>query len=468
MAIGKKGFFRFYGKEYRELGDLGLPVLVTQLGIITVNFADTMMVGAYGLDELASAAFVNSFFIVAMVMQIGFAAGMTPLIGALYGSGDHRRAGATFRAGMHVNLIVSAGFTAIMGALYFMLGHFGQSDDLLPLIRQYYLIVLASLLPLAVFNCCQQTSNGSTDTAMPMWIILGCNVLNIFGNWVLIFGKFGMPELGLAGAGISTLFCRLAGMTAILTVFRTGRRWEEYRRGWRQAASLPQLRRQVWQTGYPVMVQSGIECFLWSFGAIVSGWFGKVQIAAYQVINTISQLGFMTYLSFGTATSVMVANFNGMKSEDGMRRTAMAGLHLNLLLGTLASLIFLFGGRSLVGVFTSEPAVVETALTMILPLILYQYGDAVQLTYANALRGTSEVRPLLWISIVSYVVVGVPLLLFMGVIMDMKNIGIYYSFSGALITASVLLIQSFRIALRHKTDEYAREATAEKSAVNTL
>lgn len=456
-SISRKArFWKEYRTEYKNLWRLGLPVLITQVGIIVVSFADTMMVGAYGTDELAAAAFVNSIFMIAVVMQIGFAAGMTPLVGALYSRKENHEVGVTLRGGLQINILVSLAFTAIMGALYFFLDRFGQPEELMPLIRRYYLIVLTTLLPMAVFNCCQQTANGTTDTATPMWMILGANAVNIFGNYCLIYGHFGAPELGLAGAGLSTMIARYLAMFGIVAFFLLSRRYRPYIKGLRDGSpDTGTVRRKVWITSYPVMIQSGVECFLWTFGAIVSGWFGKIQLASYQVVNTIAQLGFMTYMSFGVATSIRVANYTGLHDIAGMRRITSAGLHLNLLLATIASLIFLLAGRQLIHTFTPDPEVIATALTLIAPLILYQYGDAVQLTYANALRGTSEVKPLLWISIVSYIIVGVPLLLLLAKAIGLHNMGVYYSFSGALIVASLMLRHAFHKALRKKEHEFS-------------
>lgn len=454
---GKAGFWKAYKPEYKSLWRLGLPVLITQVGIIVVSFADTMMVGAYGTEELAAAAFVNSLFMIAIVMQLGFAAGMTPIIGALYSRKQHDRVGATLRAGLQINTLVSIGFTVIMGTLYFFLDHFGQPEELLPLIRRYYLIILSTLLPMAVFNCCQQTANGTTDTATPMWMILGANIVNIIGNYLLIGGKFGCPELGLAGAGLSTLTARYMAMAGIIIVISRSNRYRPYRNGLHTGSDdIAAIRKHVWLTSYPVMIQSGVECFLWSFGAIVSGWFGKIQLASYQVVNTIAQLGFMTYMSFGVATSIRVANYTGLRDTVGIRRITSAGLHLNLLLSTIASAIFLIGGSNLIHVFTPDPEVTGAALMLIAPLILYQYGDAVQLTYANALRGTSNVKPLLWISIVSYIIIGMPFLLLLAKGLEMKNVGVYYSFSLALIVASVLLYRSFRTTVAKKEPENLR------------
>ncbi len=440
-----------YKQAYIGLFRLGLPVLVTQVGIIVVSFADTMMVGAYGLDELAAAAFVNSFFMVAVVMQIGFAGGITPLIGALYSKGKRHEAGRTLRAGLQVNTLVSIFFIVLMGTLYFFVDCFGQPTELLPLIRPYYLVVLGSLLPMAIFNCCQQTANGTTDTAMPMWLILGSNVLNIIGNYALIFGNLGCPQLGLLGAGISTLTARTVACLGILLCISKSRRYRDYWQGvCDTSSSVGALRREVWLTSYPVGIQSGVECALWSLGAVVSGWFGKVQLASYQVVNTIAQLGFMIYLSIGTATSIKVANYTGLRDMIGIRRIASAGLHINLLLGTLASVVFLIWTRPLIHLFSPDEPVILSAMALIVPLVLYQYGDAIQITYANALRGTSEVQPLLWIAVCSYIVIGAPLMLLLAVGADMGNVGVYYSFSGALLSASFLLWRAFVRVCRRK------------------
>lgn len=445
--------WKAYKMEYRSLFRLGLPVLVTQLGIIVVGFADTMMVGSYGVNELAAAAFVNSLFVIPIVMLIGFASGLTPLVGALFGQKNDVEAGRTLRAGMQINIAVSVVMTAVMGCLYFFLDRFGQPEELLPLARRYYLIVLSTLIPLSVFNTFQQMCNGINDTRMPMWMILGANVLNIFGNWLFIFGNLGMPELGLAGAGISTMVARWASMIGIVSVFLKSGRYCPYWNGFHEKGRIKEMRKirhEVWSTSYPVMIQSGIECSLWSFGAVVSGWFGKIQLAAYQVVNTMAQLGFMTFISFGTAVSIRVANYMGVGDIRGARRITSAGLHLNIILATLASAIFLFGGKMIIGCFTPDGEVAASALLLIAPLVIYQYMDAIQLTYCNAIRGTSDVKPLLFISLVSYVVVGIPVLLWFAKGLDLGNIGVYYSFDVALFAASLIATLIFyRIMRRH-------------------
>lgn len=435
--------------EYSRLVRLGVPVMVTQLGIIVVSFADTLMVGHYGTPELGAAAFVSSIFTVVIVMQLGFANGLTPLIGALYSRDETQRLSQVMRAGVLANILVSIVFTILLGGLYFFLDRLGQPSELLPLVRPYYLIMLSTLLPMAVFNAFQQTSNGCTDTSTPMWIIIGSNLLNILGNWLLIGGKAGFPELGLNGAGLSTMAARYLSALAIIVIYLLSGRRRRLLQGWSGVAKPTRHKdlRRVWITGYPVMIQSGIECLLWSVGGIVCGWFGTVQLASYQVIVTISQLGFMIYLGFGVATSIRVANLTGLNDFNGIRRTATAGLHLNLLLATLASLIFYLLAARMVGVFTPDRDVETAALPLIAPLILYQYCDAVQITYANALRGTSDVKPLLWVAVLAYIVIGIPAMLLLAVGGNAGNVGVFYSFSVALFAAGVGLWWSYRRAV---------------------
>lgn len=426
------------------LAKLGLPVLVTQLGAILVGFADTIMIGNYGTNEYAAAAYVNNLFMVPVVMQIGFAGGITPLVGALYGRGENRLVGRMFRMALRLNTVLGFLLTAIMGIFYFFLDHLGQDPEIMPLVKPYYITVLISMVFASAFFSVQQVSNGVNDTATPMWVILGCNLLNVVGNYMLIYGKFGAPEMGLFGAGLSTLNARAWSAIAMAGLFLWTRRYRAFRcTAADRFADERAVRRKLFATSWPVMVQSGIECLLWAFGAVVCGWFGKYELAAYQVVVTLNQLGFMTYMSAATAVAVRVSNYAGTGDKEAMRITTRAGMHLNLLLGTAASILFLALGRPLIGLFTPDEAVRSLAYLLIIPLVLYQYGDAMQMTYANALRGTSNVKPLFWVSLVSYVVVGIPSLLLLACTFALKSVGVYYCFSIALFLAAFLYRRSF-------------------------
>ena len=200
---------RRYLQHYRETLKLGLPMVVGQVGVIVLGFADTVMVGHYDTASLAAASFVNNVFNLAIVALLGFSYGITPLIGALFARGEYEKAGREFRHALIANVSFGVALTLVMGTLYFFLDRFGQPEELLPLIRSYYLTILASVVFVAWFNAMRQFTDSLTRTSVGMWILLFGNVFNICFNYLLIFGKFGFPELGLLGAGISTLGARI-------------------------------------------------------------------------------------------------------------------------------------------------------------------------------------------------------------------------------------------------------------------
>ena len=440
-----------YKNEYLRLLKLGAPILVTQLSVIVLAFTDTIMVGRYSVGSLAASAFVNSLFLVPNVMLMGLAAGVTPLVGALYSRGDRSRAGRATRAAMWVNTIVALVFTLIMAVIYFNLDSFGQEPRLLPQIRSYYLVLLLTPLPIALYGVLMQTANGVEHPSLPMYITLFAIGFNILFNWLLIYGVGIFPELGLLGAGVATVMARYICLVGMWIAFRTLRRFRDYHAGYCHTRRLGRMRWRVWATSWPVMLQNGCECALWSAGGVVVGWFGAIQLAAYQVVNTIGQLGFMIYTSFAAAVAIRVAFYAGQRDEKGAGITTRAGLHINFVLATIASIVFIFAGEWLVHIFVhAEPgaaegqAVVASALTLIMPLVFYQYFDASQLTLCNAIRGTGQVRPLFSISFVSYILTGIPALLIMVKVLDGGNTGAYWSFNIALGVATLMAAFIFK------------------------
>lgn len=436
-----------YGKILR----LGFPILIGQLGTIVVAFADTTMVGHYSTEALASASFVNNLFNVIVFASLGFAYGLTPLAGALFGRGENRQIGTLMRSAVMVNLVFALVLTAIMTAVYLNVDRLGQPRELLPIIRPYYLTVMAGLIPLALFNIFAQWSYAVNRTRMPMWIILGCNALNILGNYLLIYGHWGFPELGLLGAGVSTLVARIMCAVVIIGIFFFSRRFAEYRRGFAESRIDRSSASVIIKTSLPVSLQMIFESGSFTMAAIMAGWIDKISLASFQVIVILGTLGFCVYYSMAAAVSVLVSNASGVGDQRLMRQTSFAGYRIMLVLATLSSATFVVAGPAVMHLFTDDPRVVALSLTLIVPLVLYQYGDATQITFANALRGTSNVMPMVWISFVSYVVVGIPATWILGFPMDLGIYGIILSFSVSLFLAAALFLWCFMRTTKERT-----------------
>ena len=432
-----------YTRHYPKLIKLGLPILVGQLGMIVVAFADNIMVGRYSTPALASASFVNSVFNIAILACIGFSYGLTPLMGALFHKGEKQAIGSMMRTGLILNVAFAILLTVIMTVVYFNLHHLGQPTELLPLIRPYYIIVLLGIIPVAVFNAFAQWSYSITNSRMPMWIILAANALNIIGNYALIYGHFGLPEMGLTGAGISTLAARIFCAAAIILVFFISRRYTHYSTGFRKSRTKPGEYASVFSTSWPVALQMSMETASFSLSAVMAGWIDALSLAALQIIIITGTLGFCIYYSLGAAIAVYVANACGSDDRSLPREVAMSGYHIMLLLMSISTIVLSQAGRNLIDAFSDDPAVLCLTYTLIFPLLLYQLCDATQITFANALRGTSHVLPMMWIALVSYILIGLPATYCLAFTLDLGVYGIVLSYSVSLLSAAVLFLYFF-------------------------
>ena len=444
------GLLRKYRDNYVSIIRLGLPILIGQLGMIIVGFADNIMVGQYSTEALASASFVNNIFNVAILACIGFTYGLTPLVGALFSQKRYDTIGAILRNGLFLNTAFSLIILGIMTILYFNVDRMGQPEELLPLIRPYYLLYLAGLIPISVFNVFAQWAYAINRTKMPMWIILIANIANVIGNYMLIYGVWGCPELGLTGAGISTLFSRVLSMVCILAVFFGFKEYRKYREGFTQNHISKLHLAQINRTSWPVALQMAFETGAFSLSAIMAGWLGKILLASFQVMLIVGTLGFCIYYSFAASVSVLVSNAAGLNDNAKIRRISFAGFHILIAIATISSLVFIIFGETLIRAFTDDTAVIITSLSLIFPLVLYQYGDATQINFANALRGTSNVMPMLWIAFVSYIVVGLPSTYLLAFTFEMGLYGIFLSFSVSLFLAATLFIYFFMRTTRQK------------------
>lgn len=435
--------YRKPGAPYSRIIMLGLPIIAGQLGMIATGFADTAMVGHYSTDALASAAFVNNIFNIPILAILGFTYGLTPLAGALFGRGRRYRVGGVVANGVMINLAFACLMTALMGVLYFFLDRLGQPEELLPLIRPYYLIGLAGLIPISLFNVFAQWSYATRLTSMPMWITLGANAINVAANWLLIFGNWGFPELGLTGAGLATFAARLFCPVMIILLFMTQRRFRPYRLGYKATRVDLATMKRVGRTSLPISLQMAFETSAFSGTAVMAGWIGAIALASFQVIVTLGTLGFCIYYGMGAAVSVLVANYAGREEPRAMRVTAIRGYIVTLGLAACSSLLFLLSGTDIMHLFSHDPEVVAAAGALILPLILYQVGDATQINFANALRGTANVMPMLWIAFVSYIVAGLPSTYLLAFTAGLGVYGMILSFSVSLFLAGGLFLCFF-------------------------
>lgn len=433
-----------YKQHYMALLRLGVPIVVGQLGVIVLGFADTLMIGHHSTPELGAASFVNNLFTLCIIFSTGFSYGLTPLVGGFYGNRRYVEAGQALRCSLVANTLVALLLTAVMAVVYLNVGRLGQPEELLPLIRPYYLVLLASLVFVMLFNGFKQFTDGITDTKTAMWILLGGNALNIAGNYILINGKLGFPELGLLGAGISTLFSRIVMVVVFAWIVLSGRRFRRYRVGFLRRPWSHSLFRRLNALGWPVGLQMGMETASFSLSTIMVGWLGTIALASHQIMITISQFTFMMFYGMGAAVAVRVSNFKGQDDILNVRRSAYAGFHLILCMEVvLLSIVFALRGE--VGNwFTDSTEVSVMVASLFFPFLVYQFGDGLQINFANALRGISDVKPMMFIAFIAYFLISLPVGYCCGFVLGWGIAGVWMAFPFGLTSAGVMLWLRFR------------------------
>lgn len=437
-------FLDTYKNHYKALVSLGLPIVIGQIGVIILGFADTLMIGHHSTAELGAASFVNNVFNLAIIFSTGFSYGLTPIVGGLFGTSQYAPAGQALRNSLLANSLVAFLITLCMSVLYWNVESLGQPEELIPLIKPYYLVLLASLVFVMLFNCFKQFTDGITDTRTAMWILLGGNVLNIFGNYLLIYGKCGLPELGLLGAGISTLFSRMVMVVVFVCIFLRSSRFVRYKVGFLHMGWSKAMFCRLNDLGWPIAFQMGMETASFSLSAIMIGWLGTIALASHQVMLAISQFTFMMYYGMGAAVAVRVSNFNGQRDIVNVRRAAYAGFHMMMALGAVLSLIVFLFRNQLGSWFTDSPEVVTMVTSLIVPFLIYQFGDGLQITFANALRGISDVKPMMLIAFIAYFVISLPVGYLCGFVLDWGIVGVWMAFPFGLTSAGWMLWWRFR------------------------
>jgi len=439
-----KNFFENYKPHYKALLSLGLPIVIGQIGVIVVGFADTLMIGHYSPNSLSAAAFANNVFNLFIIFGMGFSYGLTPIVGGLFGRKDLASAGGVLKNSLFANFLLAILLTLIMTILYFNIENLGQPQELIPLIKPYFIVLLISIVFVMMFNGFKQFADGINDTQVGMWLLLCGNVLNIIGNYILIYGKLGMPELGLLGAGISTLFSRIFMLIGFISIFFFTKKYALYKAGFIKSVINSFDFFRLNKLGWPIAFQVGMETAAFSLSAIMIGWLGATALAAHQVMTTISTVSFMMFYGMGAAIAVRVSNFKGINDIANIRQSTFAGAHIIIAMAVAtSSFIFLFRNY-LGGWFTDSAEVSAMVVTLVFPMLLYQFGDGMQIAFANALRGISDVTAVMVIAFISYFIIGLPVGYICGFVLDWGVPGVWMTFPSGLSCAALLMYLRFQ------------------------
>ncbi|MBR6493271.1 MAG: MATE family efflux transporter, partial [Paludibacteraceae bacterium] len=381
---------------------VAFPVMLTQFGAAMVGLADSIMVGHYGTTDLAAVSFSNAVFFTVMVFSMGALMGITPLVGHVYGrlekliaqgttdeevAHKHEQISSYLANGLVFTALICVFSLALLGPCIPFLDHFGQEPEVVSCARPYYILIVLSIIPFLLFCFSKQFLEGLGNTLVAMLITLGCNILNIFLNWVFIFGHYGVTAMGAEGAGWATLIARILMPVCFIVAMLCKTEWRWYILSMKRYLLTRREVEHLVTIGVPIGLQSFAEAFLFTASFVIIGWISKEALAAHHIANQMADLTFMLALGIGSATTIRVSHQLGKGDLHAVRMASNASIHLCLLMNTIGATIMIFGRNYIPYIFTDDPEVIPIASTLLIIAGTLQYVDGLQCIGAAMLRG---------------------------------------------------------------------------------
>jgi MATE family multidrug resistance protein len=422
------------------------------LGHTFVQFADNVMVGQLGTAELAAVSLGNSFVFIAMSLGIGFSTAITPLVAEADSAGNVASGKSAFKHGLVLCTILGLslfGLILVAKPLMYMMK---QPIEVVELAMPYLDLVAFSLVPLIIFQAIKQFSEGLSQTKYPMYATVIANVVNIFLNYVLIFGNWGFPQLGIVGAAIGTLISRVVMVFYLWALMRNKMKFQPYVTGFNFKVLEKKVMKKIFNLGFPSALQMFFEVAIFTSAVWLSGVLGKNHQAANQIALNLSSMTFMVGMGLGVAAMIRVGNQKGLLNFKDLRRIAYSIFLLTFFLEIIFAAIFLIFNNWLPTMYldvndvanqVDNTEVILIAAQLLMVAAVFQISDGLQVVILGALRGLQDVKIPTLITFIAYWLVGFPISFYLCLYTDLKSTGIWIGLLAGLTTSAVLLYIRF-------------------------
>lgn len=439
----------------RALLVLGLPLIGSHLAQMLLHVTDTVMMGWYGVTELAAVVIASSSFFVVFILGSGFAQAVMPMVASAIGRGDE----VQVRRDTRMGLWLSIGFGLLTYPLFWWSGPLllalGQKPDVAAFGQDFLRIAGLGMMPSLLVMVLKSYLAALERTQVVLWVTLAGVGVNIAFGWALIFGNWGAPELGVRGAAIASV--AVQAMTAGALAVYAGwlpelRHFRLFQRFWRpdwQALGL------VFRLGAPIGLTSLAEGGMFQASALMMGWIGTVELASHGIALQAAALTFMVHLGLANATTVRTAHAAGAGDRAGLRLGGKVAIALSMVFAMVTVTAFLTLPVPIISLFLDannpeSAQIVAYGTALLAVAALFQVVDALQVMALGLLRGVKDTRAPMWIAVISYWVVGIPTSYLLAFKAGYGGVGLWLGLVVGLSVAAVLLMARFwgRVARR--------------------
>jgi MATE family multidrug resistance protein len=426
--------------ECRQTLKLAFPLVIGQVSQMLLGVADTVMIGKLGVTELAVLTFANSLFYVPFVFGIGVLTAISVFTSNARGAGDTAAGRASCRLGVYISTVLGLLLFGVMWALSLNLEMFGQPKEVEQNTGPFFMTIMASMIPALMSMALKNHADALDRPWPPFWIFLGGVLLNVFLNWVMIYGNLGCPAWGLEGAAIATLIARIAILVAMFVwLYRASgfREWVPYH--WFRMPENAETRKFL-GVGIPASLQMICEVSAFSAAGLLMGKFGATAMAAHQVALMCAATAFMVPLGLSMALSVRIGSANGAGEFHRLRKIVVSGWWLGASWAMIGAMIFFFSGEFLASLYIDDLSVIRLAALIMIVVGVFQLFDSLQIGSVAMLRGLHDARMPAVMGFVAYWVIGIPVGILLSIEMGYGAVGVWCGLAVGLFVACGLLV----------------------------
>lgn len=441
-----------YTKEFSYNLKLAYPVILGMLGHTLIAIVDNIMVGNLGSTELAAVSLGSSFVFIGMSIGIGFSTAITPLVSEADAEKDDKKIRSVFHHGLLLCTVLGVVLfiLIVLAKPIMLLMH--QPKEVVDLAAPYIDWVAFSLIPVIIFQGYKQFADGLSRTKYSMYAILLANIVHIFFNYMLIYGIWIFPKLGILGAALGTVISRIMMVVFMHFIMRKNIQLKPYFKNFSFKEIKKSMLRKIADLGIPSAMQMLFEVALFTAAIWLSGSIGKTSQAANQIALTLATTTFMFAMGLSVAATIRVGNQKGLMDYKKLIVVARSVFLLTIIVETIFGILFvilhnflphLFLNMNNVSQVIENKEVIFIASKLLLVAAVFQISDGVQVVVLGALRGLQDVKVPMYITFVAYWVVGFPISYYLGKHTKLGAVGIWIGLLAGLTTAALFLYIRF-------------------------
>lgn len=455
-----------YTKEFLYNFKLAYPIILGMLGHTLIGIVDNIMVGKLGSTELAAVSLGNSFIFIAMSLGIGFSTAITPLIAEADAEKDEKKIRSTFHHGLLLCTVLGVALFAliVLAKPIMLLMH--QPKEVVEMAYPYIDWVAFSLIPVIIYQGYKQFADGLSRTKYSMYAIFMANVVHIFFNYVLIYGVWIFPKLGILGAALGTVISRIMMVVFMHYLLKYDTSIKIYFKNFSFREIKKSVLKKIINLGTPSAMQMLFEVSLFTGAIWLSGTIGKTSQAANQIALTLATLTFMFAMGLSVTAMIRISNQKGLKDYVNLVVVAKSIYLLAIIIEIVFAILFIVFHNYLPPLFLNldntqqavdNLEVIQIASKLLLVAAVFQISDGLQVVVLGALRGLQDVKYPMYITFVAYWLIGFPISIYLGLKTELKAVGIWIGLLAGLTVAAIFLYIRFNYLTKKMIQVQAQE-----------